>query len=178
VAPDAPPRRPRTTGIKLAIAGEFFPAAWDVEESFGAVEGGLSGYVGLGTDRLVLAARVGGRKVWGEFPWHEAAFVGGPDTNRGLREQRFAGEASLFGNLEMRIQVFNGRFLVPGRYWLFGLADVGRVWLDGEDSNEWHPSFGGGLAVDVMGTGLSFWIGAANNEDQGTRVYVRSGVTF
>ncbi len=141
-------------------------------------EGELSGYVGLGTERLGLAARVGGRKVWGEFPWHEAAFVGGPDTNRGLREQRFAGDASLFGNLELRIQLFNGRFLLPGRYWLFGLADAGRVWVDGEDSEEWHPSFGGGLAVDVMGTGLSFWIGAAHNEDQGTRGYVRSGVTF
>jgi len=178
VAPDAQSRRPRTSGVKLVLEGEIFPEAWDVEETFGAVEGELSGYVGLGTERVVLAARVGGRRVWGDSPWHEAAFVGGPDTNRGLREQRFAGEASLFGNLELRIQLFNGRFLLPGRYWIFGLADVGRVWVDGEDSKEWHPSFGGGLAVEVMGTGLSFWIGAANNKDHGTRGYVRSGVTF
>jgi hypothetical protein len=33
---------------------------------------------------------------------------------------------------------------------LFGGYDIGRVWLDGEDSGVWHDSVGGGLLVSAL----------------------------
>ncbi len=40
------------------------------------------------------------------------------------------------------------RALVP-RFGVFGLADVGRVFLEGESSDRWHTAFGGGLWIAI-----------------------------
>jgi hypothetical protein len=170
----------RYTGLALRAEGSYFPEVWDVEEDFGAVEGHVAVYYGIGQkEKVVLAARAGGRQLWGKFPWFEAAFIGGSGSNRGLRTNRFAGESSLYGNLELRLHLFNGIVVVPARFWLFGLADVGRVWVDAEDSNEWHPSFGGGVAMELMGTPMTFWTGIAKNKDEDSaRFYFLSGFGF
>ena len=74
---------------------QYSPEVWDLEEDFGGVRGSVAGYLGLGsTERVVLAARVGGRQTFGKYPWDAAAFMGGSDNNRGFREQRFAGDRS------------------------------------------------------------------------------------
>ena len=36
-------------------------------------------------------------------------------------------------------------YLFPGPFGLTGFYDVGRVWLNGEDSRKWHSAFGGGF---------------------------------
>jgi hypothetical protein len=67
--------------------------------------------------------------------------------------------------------------VIPGRLWLFGLADFGRVW--GEESEDWHPSFGGGIVFEVAGSPLAFWTGAAKGRDEtGVRFYFKSGFGF
>ena len=57
----------------------------------------------------MLAARVGGRKVFGEYPWFESAFVGGSKNLRGYRKNRFAGDGSLYGSVEARLWLFRGK---------------------------------------------------------------------
>jgi hypothetical protein len=168
------------TAVTLEAEGKWVPGAWDVEDGFGAVEAEITGHLGLGkSQRVVLAGRAGGRRLWGTFPWYEAAFVGGPDSNRGLRSERFAGRSSLYGNAELRLQLYEGTALIPGRFWIFGLADASRVWVDGEESGDWHPSFGGGLAVELAGAPLAFWVGAARTRgSDDSLLYFRSGVGF
>ena len=101
------------------------------------------------------------------------------DSNRGFREQRFAGDKSFYGNFELRLRVIDMMKVIPGRLWLVGLADFGRVWLEGEDSDDWHPSYGGGIAFEVAGAPLAFWTGAAKGEGQdGVRFYFLSGFGF
>lgn len=170
----------RRTGFKILGEASYFPAILDVAEDFGAFEGVATGYLGLGRkDHVVIAARAGGRRVRGTFPWHEAAFIGGPNSNRGFARQRFAGEDSLYGNLEVRIHLLKGVFVFPGRIWMFGLVDAGRVWVDGEDSSEWHPSYGGGLVLELAATPIKFWSGVARNDDEGDlRFYFNSGFSF
>jgi hemolysin activation/secretion protein len=122
---------------------------------------------------------VGGRQTFGKYPWYAAAFVGGSRNNRGFLENRFAGDRSLYGNFEARLRVVDMMPVIPGRLWLFGLADFGRVWLEGEDSDDWHPSYGGGLAFEVAGSPLAFWTGAAKApESDGVRFYFLSGFGF
>ena len=170
----------KRTGIGLEFEGSVFPEIWDVEEVFGAVEGRLAGSLGLGSsERVVIAAQVGGRKVWGDFPWHEAAFVGGKDTLRGYAEQRFAGEEAAFGSVELRVRVLEGKFLFPGRVWLLGLADMGRVWDDGEHSNEWHDAYGGGAVVEMMATPIKMRLEVVrNDEEDSTSTYFSTGFAF
>jgi hypothetical protein len=68
---------------------------------------------------------------------------------------------------------------IPGRLWLFGLADIGRVWFEGESSDDWHSSYGGGVVFELAGTPLAFWTGAARGSGSDeTRFYFHSGFGF
>ena len=46
---------------------------------------------------------------------------------RGLHKNRFAGDALLYGNLELRLALATVSMVVPAELGLFGAADVGRV---------------------------------------------------
>jgi hypothetical protein len=51
----------------------------------------------------------------------------------------------LHGGADLYLPVTKAFLLVPGEVGVFGLGDVGRVYLDGEASDRWHSGFGGGL---------------------------------
>ena len=66
----------------------------------------------------------------------------------------------------------------PGEMGLFGLADVGRVWFDGEDSDKWHHAFGGGIWIGfLMQRNPTLTLGLARS-DEGTLPYFRVGFAF
>jgi hypothetical protein len=50
------------------------------------VHGAAAAYVSPEGGNPTLAVRVGGKKVWGVFPFTESAFLGGSRTVHGLRE--------------------------------------------------------------------------------------------
>ena len=164
--------KPAQSGVRLKAEGFYYPEAWDATDAFGGVDGQLRGY--LVGKRAMLAARVGGRQVWGEYPWFEAAFIGGSRNLRGYRKNRFGGDSSLYGSLEARLWLFRGRLIAPGRWGVFGLTDVGRVYLEGESSDEWHASYGGGIFFQMHTLNTIFHVAAAHGDD-GTRFYVDYG---
>src|SRR5207302_9419639 len=130
-------------GAYLRLAGQGYPAAWDVVESFGIVSAEASTYLSLGQPATAtLALRAGGASVRGVAPLNDAVYVGGGSTVRGYAEQRFAGRSGAYGNAELRVAV--GR-LSAGDVGVFGLADGGRVWISGESSDRWHGAAGGGV---------------------------------
>jgi outer membrane translocation and assembly module TamA len=173
-------KRENRTGISAGVEGSYFPPLLDVEESFGALEGELAGSLGLGAaQRVVVASRLGGRVVWGDFPWHEAAFIGGKESNRGFSSRRFAGDKSAYGSLELRLNILKIRSRLPSRIWVYGLTDAGRVWSDGEDSNEWHPSYGGGVVLELWATPLKVRAEVARNDDEDSlNFYFQTGYAF
>jgi len=59
---------------------------------------------------------------------------------------------------------------------IFGFYDFGRVWIDGENSDIWHDSFGGGPYLAP----IDFFIVAAaiNISDEETLYSFRFGFTF
>ena len=75
-----------------------------------------------------LALRAGGKKVWGTYPFHESAFLGGPGRMglgqvdgplRGFHKNRFAGDASLYANVELRLALAELNVVVPAEFGLF-----------------------------------------------------------
>ncbi|HJS57348.1 MAG TPA: hypothetical protein VKA01_04525 [Vicinamibacteria bacterium] len=168
-------KRPET-GIALKLDGYYYPEVGDVTSAYGAADGWLGGYWGAAR-WLTLAARAGGRYNWGEYPWHDAAFLGGSDTVRGYRRNRFAGDSSLFGNAEARFFLGKVNIFLPLRFGVFGLYDTGRVWLEGETSNKWHRGYGGGIFFRdlVLQTSVD---GAVVQGDEGTRFYVGFNFAF
>jgi hypothetical protein len=170
--------RAATRGAMLFAEGNYYPSMWHAQEQFGEVHGEARGFL---TARLplqpTLALRAAGRQVWGLYPVHEAAFLGGPDSVRGLNIQRYAGDAVAWGNAELRLRLFEINLLVPEELGVFGLADGGRVWLKGEESDHWHTGFGGGLWISFLNRENTISVAAVHGKDR-TRVYFSAGFAF
>jgi hypothetical protein len=165
----------RVTGINVVTSGFYVPSAWSVSSSYGGADGILAAYAG--SSAAHVAVRVGGRKLWGDAPWFEAASIGGLN-NRGYLSRRFIGESSLFGSLSLRGWLGRLRLpLVPLRLGLVAFGDVGRVWHHGEDSNVWHTSLGGGLLLQPLSSPVTVHAVAAHS-DEGNRFYFGMGYPF
>jgi hypothetical protein len=167
--------KPALSGLRIKGEGFYYPEAWDARASFGGVEGEMRGY--LAGKRAMLAAKVGGRRVFGDYPWFESAFVGSSRSLRGYRKNRFAGDGSVYGSLEARFWLFRGQLIAPGRWGVFGLADAGRVFLEGDSSEAWHASYGGGIFFQIMTLNTIVHAAIAHG-DEGTRVHVGYGFAF
>ncbi|MCG6924805.1 MAG: BamA/TamA family outer membrane protein [Acidobacteria bacterium] len=173
-----------TRGVHLRATGAVYPSWWDVEETFGQLYGDVSGYLTApGRFETTLAVRAGGQKNWGQYPFHEAAFIGGggffggSQTVRGLPQNRYAGDAAVYGNLEVRTRLGRATLILPADIGVLALADVGRVFLDGEESNKWHPGWGGGIWLAYLSRSNTVSIAVAESEKR-VALYVRLGFAF
>jgi hypothetical protein len=98
--------------------------------------------------RLVLATRFGWGKNYGDFQFPQAMYLGGTDNLRGYRKQRFAGRSMLFNNTELRIRIANfNTYLFGGIFGVQIFNDIGRVYMDGTPSGEWHDGYGAGIWI-------------------------------
>ncbi|HEX2217728.1 MAG TPA: hypothetical protein VHG35_02920 [Gemmatimonadales bacterium] len=165
-----------TRGLGLAVGGSYFPSALDVEDQFGELHADLNGFVAGPTLPLqpTLALHLGGKRVWGRFPFQEAAFIGDASTVRLGRQNRYAGEASLFAQSELRLFLTSFYFLAPVDFGVLGLADVGRVFLDGEDSDRWHAAGGGGVWASFLDRSYMVRLSVARSSER-TAVYLGIG---
>jgi hypothetical protein len=165
----------RVNGVQFDVASFVVPSAWDAPSTYGGLDGFVTGY--LGGKQGYLALRVGGRRVWGEYPWFDAAYIGGPN-NRGYNSHRFAGDASIYGNTSLHawLATIDNR-IIPIRLGIVAIGDVGRVWLEGESSRAWHSSLGGGLQLQPAGVPIVVTLLAAYSKE-GTRFYFGLGNPF
>lgn len=164
-------------GFLVDVNSTAYPAIWDVKSAFSQVSGSAASYFKLPLPlKPVFAVRAGGRKVWGDAPFHEAAFLGGVDTLTGVAPQRYAGDASVFGNSELRIPVWSVRTWLPLDFGVLGFADAGRVYVDGESPGGWHSVVGGGVWVGVLDPATGVSVLFTNSKDN--RVVVGTGLRF
>lgn len=176
---------PNKNEIHFNLEGKYFPALLDVESSFGTIYGDISAnFTAFSMNlRPTLALRLGGKQVFGKYPFHEAAFIGGGGlsgsdaTVRGFRTQRFAGDRSLYGNAELRLRLSEIYLFVPGEIGIFGLSDIGRVYLEGETSDTWHTAIGGGLWFSFLERTYTFTAALASSEEK-LSFYIRAGFFF
>ena len=173
-----------TSGFLVDFTAEVSPPVWDVTRTWGAIEGSVTGFWTVGNnDRATFAVRVGGRDTYGRVPYFKAAFIGGGDffsggaTVRGFRAERFAGESSLYGNLDIRVMVGRAKLIVPGDFGFLVFGDIGRVFEDGDSSDVWHPGFGGGLWFAPLARTNAIRISVAHS-DENTLFYGGLGFAF
>jgi hypothetical protein len=154
-----------TKGFYGRLDAFHFPKVFDNESAFTKLRGDARVYLG-GKD-VTLALRAAGERLWGgRFPFYEAAYLGGSSSLRGFRRERFGGDAAAFGSAELRFFLARIFLLVPTDVGLFGLADAGRVWNDGESEGSWHKDFGGGLWLAPLRRDLTFSIGAGVSNER------------
>jgi len=165
-------------GVLLDLTATVYPAVWDVTSTFGVLAANTGGYYTLHVPlRPVLVLRGCAKQVYGEFPFHEAAFIGGRGSLRRLDRERFAGDAALYGTIEIQIPVVRFAFVLPLDIGLYGYGDGGRVYVDRKSPGGWHQSSGVGFWIGFLNpvTGLSLEFGDRAGMS-GLRV--RTGVTF
>ena len=168
-----------TKGLHLIVEGDYYPITWaSGADAFGSLEGTVSTYLTpIQPGRLTLALRAGGRRVWGEFPYFESAFLGGKSSLRGYPSERFAGRGSLFGNAELRVGVAELEIFLPAELGIFGLADAGRVFFGDDSSSDWHTDFGGGVTMSVLQRRAGLTIVVARGVE-GARFHLMFGIGY
>jgi hypothetical protein len=98
------------------------------------------------TARVVYAFRLGVGHNFGKFEFPQAQYLGGTENLRGYRKYRFAGRTMAYNNTEIRLKIADFKtYLFPGSFGIFVFNDVGRVWVDDENSKDWHVGNGGGI---------------------------------
>ncbi|QDA60541.1 metallophosphoesterase [Hymenobacter jejuensis] len=104
--------------------------------------------------QLTWAGRLGGAHNFGDYRFYQANTLGGTTNLRGYRRTRYAGQSSLYGNLEARIQLFTfNAYLLPGKFGILGLADAARVYSNNDERTglkSLHTALGGGVWVDIL----------------------------
>ena len=119
----------------------------DSTGNFTQLKSDLSIYLSMRSSyRLILELRFGGAINFGNYEFFVAPSLGGKTNLRGYRETRFSGDASFYQNTNLRIKLlrFSNSF-AKGEIGVLFFNDVGRVWLENEESNKWHHGYGGGL---------------------------------
>ena len=168
----------RSRGGMLALEASVYPGMWSVTDSFGKLR--AEGMKFLAFDLPLaptLALRAGGERLFGRYPFQEAASLGGSVSLRGALRQRYIGDTSVYGNAELRLLlVHRDRSVIP-RFGIFCLGDVGRVYLEGESSDRLHTAVGGGIFVSVAEAKNVFSLALARSEGR-SRFYLQGGFTF
>lgn len=165
-------------GGTVRLTGRILPAWWDVKEAFGDLAAEATAFLTPGLPlEPTLALRAGGKKIWGTFPYFESAFIGDAGTVRLGRDNRYAGDGSAYGSAELRLRLGRATIVVPTHLGIFGLADVGRVFLDGERSDQWHHAFGGGVWLAPLDRDYAVSAALAAG-DARTALYVQAGFAF
>lgn len=144
------------------------------------------GYKMLGV-RTQVAARIGATQLYGEPPlsaryelpaWEDVlGMYGGSSTNRGLRSSRYLGTGALFGNVELRRELFTSKNAAAASLILY--VDAGRV-FEGEKvrltADALHVGAGAGIALRILRS-TSIVFDVARGSD-GIRFNIGSGWAF
>lgn len=140
-------------GMGFSIAGSWKMNLTDSKRNFPTIESKLNFNHKIDTEgKFVLATLIKGKAVLNNnFEFYQGATLGGDYDLRGFRNERFLGKQSFFQSSDIRWNIGKIReSIVPMTYGILGGFDYGRVWVDGEKSNKWHQSFGGGIWLNGL----------------------------
>ena len=168
-------------GASLTLKATAYPKLWDADQAIGKIEGeGSFALAPQGRWRPSLNLMAGGAKAWGKLPFFIAPKLGGTHTLRGYRPDRFAGDAAVYGSAELRVPLIRFKLLVPGQQGIFGFADGGRVYFEGESSDKWHSSYGGGVWFSFLTRNnvLFAGVGRPTKDKEGTRLILGFGFPY
>ena len=137
-------------GYYFKLYSDIYPDAFNNKDFFGKISFDARTYISSNfvTD-FTLALKTYGEAAWGDFPFYKGATIGGKKTLRGFPRDRYVGDYSVMGSSELRIFLAKIYLLVPFKFGMNLFTDCGRVFLDGESSDVWHTSVGGGLWISI-----------------------------
>jgi hemolysin activation/secretion protein len=127
--------------------------------------------------KITLAGRLAAEKLYGDFPYYRAAYIGGGHSLRGYKSHRFAGDQAVSGTAEIRLNVTRRRVIFPSDIGLYLYSDGGKVWYEQESPGDWHITGGAGLYIAPLMRDFTIRASLAR-ADEGTRFYWDLGFAF
>ncbi|TRW25139.1 metallophosphoesterase [Flavobacterium zepuense] len=138
----------------------------EIKRNFAHMETGINFVHKLVPDEsLVFSSTVKVKMIFNNnYEFYQGATLGGDTDLRGYRRERFTGRQSAYHSNDLRYTLgkVKNSFL-PMTYGILGGYDYGRIWLDGESSDKWHQSVGGGLwlsAVEALTARVTYFKGS------------------
>jgi hemolysin activation/secretion protein len=116
------------------------------EKDFTKYTGILQLFVPL-IHKFSLSVRTGLSTVAGDPEFYQYVAVGGSQTLRGHRRDRFWGNTAFYNNNDLRYITPFKSYLMNGKAGLSVFWDNGRVWYEGEKSEVWHFGYGAGVLL-------------------------------
>ena len=112
-----------------------------------------------------------------EYEFYQAAQLGANSGLRGYRLERYTGKSSFGTGADLRYS-FNTvkTSFLPFQPGIYVGYDLGRVWMDSQNSDKWHDSYGGGIwinSADAIQGNFSLFAG-----EEGTRFQFGIGLKF
>jgi len=159
-------------GWLFEVEGAHFVEAWDVDEPFSFVEARVGRWFQL-SEPVLASINIRAKQVWGDFPFFEAAYIGGDNYPLGTNWNRWAGESSIgvLGSVRWTLMKLRGVF--PGNLGVFGMANAARVFVDNESSSKWHPSYAAGIVLTTFDHTSAIQLGVGSSPDNGLFVMLR-----
>ena len=166
-------------GMRLNVQFNYRQNLHDNDKKLPSLETGL-GYIHYLTtnEKLILSTYASAKWLFSnDYEFYQMATLGGNQSLRGFRFDRFYGKNSFYQTSDLRLDLGTFKnYYVPLNIGLFGGFDYGRVWMPGETNNQWHTSYGAGLwinALDLVGIQTSYF-----RSSDGGRIVFGFGLNF
>ena len=142
-----------TMGFGFSVAGSWKVNIGEPKNNFPALDAKINFNHKIDSKGQFVLATILKTKVLfnNNFEFYQGATLGGDYDLRGFRNERFLGKASFYQSTDLRWTIGKiKKSIIPMSYGILGGFDYGRVWLDGENSQKWHQSVGGGLWINGL----------------------------
>ncbi|HSD06843.1 metallophosphoesterase [Flavobacterium sp.] len=169
-----------TMGFGFSLAGSWKMNIGDAKTNLPTVEAKLNFNHKIDPDGQFVLATILRSKVLfnNNFEFYQGATLGGDYDLRGFRNERFLGKSSYYQSTDLRWNIGKiKKSIVPMSFGILAGFDYGRVWLDGEDSQKWHQSLGGGIWINGLNV-ITGRITYFKSNDDKARIAVGLGYGF
>ncbi|MCB7482043.1 metallophosphatase [Christiangramia sediminis] len=142
-------------GIELDLTAGYKTNIDENDNKFGYIRPMLSlNYPLHESGFAALATKIGGEAILGDnYEFYHGAMLGGGNMNslRGYRNERFNGKYAFYQNIDLRSGITQFRTdFIPIRLGASLGFDYGRVWVDDDESNDWHTNYGGSIFINMF----------------------------
>jgi outer membrane protein assembly factor BamA len=159
-----------TIDVKLSPGG-----TGEFPYRYGEATLNLRGFIPLSKPALTLAARAVGDYMFGNVPFYELArfddtfALGGTTGVRGVPAGRYYGKVKVFGNVELRAELFTFRALgKPVVFAIVPFFDAGRLWADTTAQPD----------LDGRAVGLKYGTGGGVRLQSGSSFVIRADLAW
>ncbi|WP_276166390.1 metallophosphatase [Zobellia alginiliquefaciens] len=139
------------------------------DNNFGYVKPSLSLTYPLHPSGIaVIATKIAGEAIIGDnYEFYNGAVLGGNQSLRGYRNERFNGKSAFYQSTDLRVGItrFKTNF-IPIQMGVSAGFDYGRVWTDNDNSSQWHNDYGGSIWISgfsALTGNLGFYHGGDGN---------------